>query len=511
MPAPIAAGFWISLALIFPAAVVVCGFPAALTLERAFPRTGHGLALNQLKERDRVRHRRILQSGVVDFPVEGTYDPYLVGLYFTSVQLGTPPQEFYVQIDSGSDVLWVGCNSCSGCPTSSGLKISLNLFNPSGSSTASLVSCSDQRCTVGFQSSDSVCPTQNNPNNQCSYTFQYGDGSGTSGYYVSDLMHLNTVVGSSLVSNSSATVVFGLVWWIWNSCSMAATGDLTKTDRAVDGIFGFGQQGLSIVSQLYSQGVAPNAFSHCLIGSNNGGGILVLGEIVEPNIVYTPLVQSQPHYNLNLESISVNGQTLSIDSSVFATSSNGGTIVDSGTTLAYIAEEAYAPFVSGITSAVSQSSVRSIPSNGNQCYLTTSNISEVFPTVSLNFAGGASMLLYPEDYLLQQNSIAGAAVWCIGFQQIEGQGITILGDLFLQNKIIVYDLTGQRIGWTNYDCSLAVNVSASTANGKSTYVNPTQIGQNSSSRNTPLNSILLIIIVTLFLSNVSALRSFSLL
>ncbi|KAG5515645.1 hypothetical protein RHGRI_036628 [Rhododendron griersonianum] len=490
MPAPIAAGFWISLALIFPAAVVVCSFSAALTLERAFPRTGHGLALNQLKERDRVRHRRILQSGYLSFPVNGTYD---VGLYFTSVQLGTPPQEFYVQIDSGSDVLWVGCNSCSGCPTSSGLGISLNLFNPSGSSTASLVSCSDPRCTVGFQSEDSVCPTQNNPNNQCSYTFQYLDGSGTSGYYVSDLMHLDTVVGSSLVSNSSATVVFG--------CSTSETGDLTKTDSAVDGIFGFGQQGLSIVTQLHSQGVAPNAFSHCLIGSDSGGGTLVLGEIVDPNIVYTPLVQSQPHYNLNLESISVSGQTLSIDSSVFATSSNGGTIVDSGTTLAYIAEGAYAPLVSGITSAVSQSSVRSVPSiDGNKCYQTTSNISEVFPTVNLNFAGGASMLLYPEDYLLQLNSVAGAAVWCIGFQQTEGQGITILGDLFLQNKIIVYDLTDQRIGWTNYDCSLGVNVS--TANG---------IGQNSSSRNTPLNSILLIIIVALFLSNVSALRSFSLL
>ncbi|KAI8530185.1 hypothetical protein RHMOL_Rhmol11G0036300 [Rhododendron molle] len=33
------------------------------------------------------------------------------------------------------------------------------------------------------------------------------------------------------------------------------------------------------------------------------------------------------------------------------------------------------------------------------------SISEVFPTVSLNFAGGASMILYLEDYLLQQNSI----------------------------------------------------------------------------------------------------------
>lgn len=84
MPPSIAAGFWILSALILQAAVVVSGFPAALTLERAFPRTIHegGLGLSQLRERDRVRHRRFLQSsssGVVDFPVEGTYDPFLVG------------------------------------------------------------------------------------------------------------------------------------------------------------------------------------------------------------------------------------------------------------------------------------------------------------------------------------------------------------------------------------------------------------------------------------------------
>lgn len=66
-----------------------------------------------------------------------------------------------------------------------------------------------------------------------------------------------------------------------------------KSDRAVDGIFGFGQQGMSVISQLASQGLAPRVFSHCLKGENGGGGILVLGEIVEPNMVFTPLVPSQ--------------------------------------------------------------------------------------------------------------------------------------------------------------------------------------------------------------------------
>ena len=78
-----------------------------------------------------------------------------------------------------------------------------------------------------------------------------------------------------------------------DSCSTSQTGDLTKSDRAVDGIFGFGQQGMSVIAQLASQGAIPNAFSHCLKGGNGGGGILVLGQVIQPNIVYTPLVQSQ--------------------------------------------------------------------------------------------------------------------------------------------------------------------------------------------------------------------------
>ncbi|XP_019448036.1 PREDICTED: aspartic proteinase-like protein 2 isoform X2 [Lupinus angustifolius] len=438
---------------------VVSGSPVTLTLERAFA-SNHGVELSHLKARDMFRHRRILQSsngGVVNFPVQGTSNPFDVGLYFTKVQLGTPPVEFNVQIDTGSDVLWVTCNPCNGCPQTSGLPVKLNFFDPTSSSTSSLISCSDQRCNSGVQSSDASCSSQNN---QCSYNFQYGDGSGTSGYYVSDYMHFSTLFERSMSTTSSASVVFG--------CSNQQTGDLTKADRAVDGIFGFGQQGMSVISQLSSQGIAPGVFSHCLKGGNSGGGILVLGEIVEPNIVYTPLVPSQPHYNINLQSISVNGQTLQIDSSVFATSNSRGTIVDSGTTLAYLAEEAYDPFVNAITAAIPQS-VRPVASKGVQCYLITSSISDGFPQVSLNFAGGASMVLGAQDYLIQQTSMA--SMWCMGFQKIQGQGLTILGDLVLKDKIIVYDLAGQRVGWAKYDCSLSVNVSATTGTDRSEFVN----------------------------------------
>lgn len=59
----------------------------------------------------------------------------------------------------------------------------------------------------------------------------------------------------------------------------------------------------------------------------------------------------RPHYNLNLQSIAVNGQPLPIDPAVFATTNNRGTIIDSGTTLTYLVEDAFDPFVNTVSPA----------------------------------------------------------------------------------------------------------------------------------------------------------------
>ncbi|KAJ6841131.1 aspartic proteinase-like protein 2 [Iris pallida] len=439
------------------------GFPAKLTLERSVP---FRVGLEELRSRDRSRHGRLLQgaardSGVVDFPIDGSYNPYTIGLYFTRVKLGNPPKEFYVQIDSGSDILWVTCTPCTGCPSTSGLNIPLQSFDPGKSSTASPITCMDELCIAGMQTGEMQCPASISANSMCSFNSTYGDGSGSTGYYISDTMYFDTVTENGQTTNTSATVFFG--------CSTRLSGSLMQSDRAVDGIFGFGHNGLSVISQLSSAGVAPKVFSHCLKGSDDGGGTLVLGEIIEPGMVYTPLVQSQPHYNVDLKSIAVNGQILDIDPSMFSISSSEGTIIDSGTTLAYLTEAAFDPFVAAIANSLSPS-VKEFDYKGNQCFVTTSSASDTFPPVTLNFDGGATMVLKPEDYLLEQDSIDNSYVWCIGWQS--NQGITILGDLVLKDKIFVYDLANHRIGWANYDCSSSVNVTASSGSGKSENLKP---------------------------------------
>ncbi|XP_051113983.1 aspartic proteinase 36-like isoform X2 [Andrographis paniculata] len=480
-----AAAVVLATVVVVSASIVGGRIQGVLTLERAFP-VGEKVELEVIKARDRARHARILQSfagGIVDFPVGGTSDPYSVGLYYTKVRLGSPPQEFNVQIDTGSDILWVACSSCNDCPQNSGLGMPLNFFNVAASSTVSPISCSDNMCSSIVQVSSAECSTESN---HCGYSFQYGDGSGTSGFYASDMLYFDTIAGTSLISNSSASVVFG--------CSTSLFGDLTKSDRAVDGIFGFGQQGLSVISQLSSHGITPKIFSHCLKGESGGGGVLVLGEILSPGIVYTPLVPSQPHYNLYLQSISVNGQLLPIDQSVFSTSGNRGTIVDSGTTLAYLVEEAYDPFVAAITASVS-SSAKPIMHKESQCYLLSKSIGDVFPSVAFNFAGSASMVLKPADYLVHMGYLDGDSMWCMGFIRVENEGATILGDLVLKDKIFVYDLDHQRLGWEDYDCSMPVNVSITS--GKDEYVNAGQLSVSSSSSFTNLSNAMPLLLLVL--------------
>lgn len=432
-----------------------------LKLEHMYANKGRAMSsehFEAVEAHDRARHRRFLDAVVV-FQSEGSSDPYIAGLYYTKVMMGTPPKEYHVQIDTGSDILWLNCKPCDTCPLTSGLGITLNVFDTQGSTTTSPLPCEDTKCVAANQlSSETSCT----PDHYCGYSFEYGDGSGTLGYYVSDLLRFNQILDQGSTNNASAPIIFG--------CSFKQSGDLMKPDRAVDGIFGFGQHDLSVVSQLHSQGLAPKVFSHCLRGPDHGGGgILVLGEITDPKIVYSPIVKSQPHYNLNLLAIAVNGQNLPIDPQVFATS-NGGTIIDCGTTLTYLAEEAYNPFVNRIVTSVSQS-LQVFYLKGNPCFVTSNSIDDIFPLVTLYFEG-AVMELKPRDYLIQQASSDNTPIWCMGWQKSgdhtdDKTKMTILGDIVLKDKIFVYDLDNQRIGWTSFDCSAPVNLSSAPSDNKS--------------------------------------------
>lgn len=401
--------------------------------------------LQNLRLRDKSRHRRFL-SGAETYPLGGIADPILAGLYYTELQLGTPPSKFYVQVDTGSDLLWLNCASCTTCPTSTDLGVPLQLYDPASSSSSSIIHCGDETCKAV---SSAGCQT----GQPCSYVLEYGDGSSSQGYYVQDTLQLDIVAGNQSAKSGNATVFFG--------CGTTQGGELQQAEQALDGIMGFGQSNFSVVSQLSNQNQAPGVFAHCLEGEGEGGGILVIGQVQAPGLVYTSIIPNQPHYNVNLQSIAVNDLTIPINSAVSSSNGNSGTIIDSGTTLAYFADTEYQQLIAAILSGLPQE-LQVSTWQGLTCIYNAGSIDE-FPSVTLTFDGnGATMVIKPQEYLIQADGTPGG--WCIGFQNPSQSslGLNILGDLVLKDRLVVYDLEHQRIGWVDYNCSSSVNVISST-------------------------------------------------
>ncbi|CAA7404782.1 unnamed protein product [Spirodela intermedia] len=394
-----------------------------------------------LRAHDVRRHGRSLAA--VDIPIGGLGLPSDAGLYYAQIEIGTPSKSYYVQVDTGSDILWVNCIQCKHCPSHSDLGLDLTLYDPKSSDSGYVVTCDQEFCTSTYGEEQACRPQQ-----LCVYSILYGDGSGTNGYFVTDNLHYNQVTGDHQSGQVNASITFG--------CGAQQFGDLGSSSGALDGILGFGQSNSSMISQLASAGKVKKMFSHCL-DSVNGGGIFSIGQVVQPKVNTTPLIPNQPHYNINMKGIDVGGEFLKIPSDIFDVSKSKGTIIDSGTTLAYLPDAAYKLLVNAILAFQPTLEVRIV--QDFLCFLYTKSVDDGFPIVTLHFENSLSLRVYPHDYLFQSRG----DVWCIGWQNSgvqsrDGKDTTILGDLVLSNKLVFYDLEKQVIGWTEYNCSSSIKV-----------------------------------------------------
>ncbi|XP_021900148.1 aspartic proteinase-like protein 2 [Carica papaya] len=87
------------------------------------------------------------------------------------------------------------------------------------------------------------------------------------------------------------------------------------------------------------------------------------------------------------------------------------------------------------------------------CFQFNENVDDGFPTVTFHFEDSISLTVYPHDYLFQVRE----EMWCFGWQNggmqtKDGTQLTLLGDLVLSNKLVLYDIENQVIGWTEYNC-----------------------------------------------------------
>lgn len=238
-------------------------------------------------------------------------------------------------------------------------------------------------------------------------------------------------------------------------CENMETGDLYS--QHADGIMGLGRGDLSVVDQLVDKGVISDSFSLCYGGMDIGGGAMVLGGISPPSgmvFANSDAVRS-PYYNVDLKEIHVAGKKLALNPMVF--DGKHGTVLDSGTTYAYLPETAFLAFKTAIMKELQ--SLRRIrgpdPNYNDICFSgaesDVSQLSKSFPMVDMVFGNGQKLSLSPENYLFRHSKVRGA--YCLGIFQNGRDPTTLLGGIIVRNTLVMYDREHSKIGFWETNCS----------------------------------------------------------
>jgi len=369
--------------------------------------------------------------------------------YYITISVGTPAQIFTLQVDTGSAITALPSQECTDCYEYN------TPYNSSASSTATVLSCADSRCTANACNSDGTCR----------FSVSYGDSSFISGNLVSDVLALpfsykNSGSKSSPV-NTVTSSLFQNTPVIFGAMTDQSQGFQFK---GVDGIMGlaFGQSKLSCVPNCASLVMDSIVQSHNIAdvfsialqpitnnsAYNEPGGSITFGGIdttfLGSNTVYYTDVVARPYYQILLGDVSIGGVSIGANIQEF-----GQTIVDSGTTYTLVP-----PVIYNLIVSTMQNNYCHLPFVcGNNSIFTSSscvNSSKIdlslFPDFTF-WMDGVKVVMKPSQYLIQGISNRGSVnCWSI----VSGaSGKTFLGDNFMMGTYIVFDRENERVGFAN--------------------------------------------------------------
>eukprot|EP00271_Cylindrocystis_brebissonii_P017701 TRINITY_DN469_c0_g1_i9.p1 TRINITY_DN469_c0_g1~~TRINITY_DN469_c0_g1_i9.p1 ORF type:complete len:598 (+),score=64.15 TRINITY_DN469_c0_g1_i9:192-1985(+) len=376
------------------------------------------------------------------------------GLYYATIYLGTPEVAYPVDIDTGSGLFWVNCDPCLNCNENSSVVDLPSPYNISASTTSGVFLCNSSICASNTDFDAEPCVPGSD---LCFYKATYGDTSASFGFLMADRLRF-----SSLEDGGKATPVDVVL-----GCGFNQSGNFLSS-TSVSGLMGLNRGPFSVVTQLNDTGSVPPAFAHCLGGEQAGNGLLVFGEVNTSSmeVVYSPMLyyRSYPLYFIQLNKVALGGVDLpGISASTFGSGTSEGTIFDSGTTVALVPDALYTAMETKLKASVKLDISSSVSTYlSSVCWDVTSlqsfeALDVYFPNVTLKF-DGAQMHLTSLNYLLlvafatSDNNYTIAA--CFQWKPKNGAKVpTILGDIVLRDKLVIYDIANDPLGWTSKEIS----------------------------------------------------------
>lgn len=249
------------------------------------------------------------------------------------------------------------------------------------------------------------------------FSIQYLDGTTANGEYYLDTLTFDT----------GLPVINGFQFAAANSNSFGVLGIADKDQESTQSQYN------NFPWALQAAGVTPKASYSLYLGEDHGTGVVIFGGIdtekYEGSLTKYSIDTSQSSLALDLQTVTVAGQQVS-DGSPY--------VLDSGTSLALVSK----PLYNVLTK------VFKVGSNG---LVNCNQPSDEY--ISFNF--GQNVVKVPYTDAVYDN---GDGTCSLAFSY-EG-GNTILGDIFLRNAYVYYDLTDQTISLGQVKYSLESNIIA---------------------------------------------------
>lgn len=244
--------------------------------------------------------------------------------------------------------------------------------------------------------------------------------------------------------------------------------------RQPEGIAGFGRAPTSLPNQL-----KLSKFSYCLLShkldDDSKSSKLILTSIRKKNlkgeVQYTPLLKNptsapyNEYYYVNLRKITVGKNSVKLPYKYLTPDSNGngGTIIDSGTTITFMERSLLNPLVKELAAQYSNyKRAKDIEAqSGFGLCLNIINVQPLqnvtIPELVFHFKGGAKMVMPLANYFTFVGDLGVVCLTIVTNDSPAAPSIpigpaVILGNYLQQNFYIEYDLENQRLGFKKEKC-----------------------------------------------------------
>ncbi|XP_026430894.1 aspartic proteinase nepenthesin-1-like [Papaver somniferum] len=397
--------------------------------------------------------------------------------YIGEVGIGTfnderqPFQNFYLMIDTGSDLIWTQCRGGGNY-----FYQDTPFYDQTGSTTYKRIPCEDlpnqcngRRCINGF----------------CTYKEEYGSGQLTYGHLAYETFTTGSTRGQEYSDRFVNIIMgcglsqrhFGPAFGVpeTRDDDHAWNGPIPAPGTApIAGFLGLGQGAseFSLVLQLDDH--TDKQFEYCLAsydleGADVSPTYLRFGSDVKiferpaAEILKTPIIQDQNFgtpYHLSLLDISVNNKSVGFQKSDFEIrgAGIGGTIIDSGTPLTTMIGRHYERVEQALIEYFEQFGIRDVnkPNPGfDICFRIPNNFND-FPTMTFHFEDA--------DFVIKNMSglfvLFGDKKLCLGIvsspddPEVGSMFDVILGAMQQSNKRILYDVGVKELAFAEEECNL---------------------------------------------------------